>query len=1058
MRNRTAASSVLPGLLFAGWMALAQTPSAQLDKSRPAPASSSEKPASESTGGEQLSSKEVSALPLNKRDFSQLLLLAAGTQSDTNGAANFTQQFTVNGQRGSATVFAMDGVDTTDPEMGGATFSNFNVDAIQEIQSSSGVLPAEIGHGAAGYTAIVTKSGTNDLHGSLFEFIRNAAFDARNFFDRRSIAQPDRIPPFIRNEFGFANGGPLVIPGVYNGRDRTFYFGQYQGFRQVLGTTQVIPVPTLEERQGRDSSAIPGEVLLVPVDPQIAKVLARYPLPNDPQGPYGARTYATSSKVRTVSDQFSIRLDHKISNKSEFFARFNFNNVDGPLTNPSQTAIDPTFATRFFDHQRNFGMSYIRTQSPALILESYLGFIRATPNFPTLNGTQPGLVFGDSLYEGFNSASGSTIGAYGNLFQARQTVSWTRQKHAWKAGVEARVNLDTTVFGTAPNGTYSFGGGAAYSPVAIRSESGLHNIAPGDPLPDALTGFLTATPFSYTVTAAPLLFGQGERMGVAAVRRQAYNFFVQDTWKISARLAVAYGMRYELQSRISEANKQTAGFYVSDATGQHVDPLYQGGTANYLINSQPHYRFGGGGWGPRLSLDWKIDEHTVFRAGGAITTLLINLWQQNAVTGNLPIVVAPYVTAEPGRPVPFQNSARAVTLPQAYSISGEPIFKTGDSKDVAPNTEMDVMRFERDLAALSPDKEIRALAVQGMNPDLRNGYIGSWTAGLERSFGDIIASAAYVATAGVALGCIDSPNGYAGAEGAYAPYTLVDSQGRVQGGFGPIWIETSHSHSTYHSLQTSVGKNSLRAGLGFQASYTFSKSIDDTSAVLGGFFGGASGTLLQTSPQNPHNRASEKGPSTFDITHAFSFSAIQELRLDRAFPGMPRRLTTGWQLLGLGTLASGAPFTVFSGIQQTAAGSNGADRPDQVGTPVLSTSRTVREDYFGLGENNPSYFSIPIGIAGGSGPNSGRFGTLGRNTFRGPMFHNFDFSLIKDTAIGTGGHPERVMLQFRAEIFNAFNLVNMGLPANVIRGAGFGLISRTAGPSRQIQLSMKILY
>src|SRR5512141_3244768 len=163
------------------------------------------KPRTQTGGGEQLSSKQVSALPLNKRDFSQLLLLSAGTQTDTNGAANFTQQFTVNGQRGSATVFSMDGVDTTDPEMGGATFSNFNVDAIHEIKSSSGVMPAEIGHGAAGYTEIVTKSGTNELHGSLFEFVRNAAFDARNFFDRQSLAQPGRIPPFARNEFGVSS-------------------------------------------------------------------------------------------------------------------------------------------------------------------------------------------------------------------------------------------------------------------------------------------------------------------------------------------------------------------------------------------------------------------------------------------------------------------------------------------------------------------------------------------------------------------------------------------------------------------------------------------------------------------------------------------------------------------------------------------------------------------------------------------------------------------------------------------------------------------------------------
>lgn len=164
------------------------------------------------SGGEQLSSRQVSGLPLNKRDFSQLLLLAAGTMTDTNGSVNFTQQFAVNGQRGTTAVFAMDGLDTSDPELGGATFSNFNVDAIQEIDSSSGVMPAEIGRGAAGFTNIITKSGGAQVHGSVFEFVRNAAFDARNLIDHRSIVHPGRIPPFVRNEFGFTIGGLSPCP------------------------------------------------------------------------------------------------------------------------------------------------------------------------------------------------------------------------------------------------------------------------------------------------------------------------------------------------------------------------------------------------------------------------------------------------------------------------------------------------------------------------------------------------------------------------------------------------------------------------------------------------------------------------------------------------------------------------------------------------------------------------------------------------------------------------------------------------------------------------------
>src|SRR5512146_2842070 len=224
--------------------------------------------ASDVSGGEHLSSEQVSTLPLNARDFSQLLLLASGTMTDTNGAANFTQQFAVNGQRGSTTVFAMDGIDTTDPEMGGATFSNFNVEAIQEVRSSSGVMPAEIGHGAAGFTDIITRKGTDNLHGSVFEFLRNSALDARNFFDKRSPVSPGRIPPFARNEFGFTLGGPFVIPGLYNGSKRTYFFGQYEGFRQVLGTTQVLSVPSLEERQGMDTTAFPGDTLLVPLNSQ----------------------------------------------------------------------------------------------------------------------------------------------------------------------------------------------------------------------------------------------------------------------------------------------------------------------------------------------------------------------------------------------------------------------------------------------------------------------------------------------------------------------------------------------------------------------------------------------------------------------------------------------------------------------------------------------------------------------------------------------------------------------------------------------------------------------
>ena len=228
---------------------------------------------------------------------------------------------------------------------------------------------------------MITKSGTAHVHGDGFEFLRNSALDARNFFDRRNVANPGRIPPFRRNEFGFTNGGPVVLPGIYDGRQRTFYFAQYQGFRQVLGTTQVLSVPTLSERMGIDTTAFPGDTLIVPVNPQIKPVLDAYPLPNDPQGAYGARTYATSSRVTTVSDQFSVRIDHKISNEAQLFTRFNFDNTQGPVINPSQTAIDPSFGITFLDHERNAGLRYTRTVSTRLVLETTLGYLRSTPLF-----------------------------------------------------------------------------------------------------------------------------------------------------------------------------------------------------------------------------------------------------------------------------------------------------------------------------------------------------------------------------------------------------------------------------------------------------------------------------------------------------------------------------------------------------------------------------------------------------------------------------------------------------------------------------------------------------
>jgi hypothetical protein len=1018
----------------------------------------------QASGGEHLSTGEVSSLPLNERDFSKLLLLAAGTMTDTNGAANFTQQFAVNGQRGSAAVFAIDGADTTDPELGGATFSNFNVDAIQEVQSNSGVMPADTGHGAAGFTNVISKSGSNQVHGSVFEFVRNAAFDARNFFDHKSAVDTRRLPPFVRNEFGVTNGGPVFLPRIYDGRGKTYYFAEYQGFRQVLGTTQVFPVPTQAERQGIDvvtfpKDAIPVDTLTVPVNSSIVALLARYPLPNDPNGAYGARTYATSSKVVTNTNQASLRIDHRLSDKATLYLRASRNQVSGPTTNPDQTAIDPDFGVKFFDHQRSGAARYSRMLTPNFSFQTTLGYIRSTPLFITSNQTQPAIAFGDGLFEGFNSADGSIFGSYGNVYQLKHDMVYTHGAHSFKWGAELRFNRDTTIFGLNPNGLYTFGGGTAFSPVFIPSASGKHDIHPGDPLPDSLTGLLTATPFSYTVTAAANLTPKGNKFDEAAVRREAYNFYFLDTWKATARLSVNYGLRYEVNSQIHEAKHRTSLAIPIGPNGKPADFLAPGTKQIYVYNPQPPYAMDWNGWGPRLSVDYGLTKHTTLHAGGAITTILPNLWLENYVTGAFPFVFQPLVTAQLGFPLNFQNSVVPVTLPPVYTTQGNLLFASGSSSNLPANTPMDVQRFQNDLAALTPGHQVQLFSAISIDPHLRNGYIGTDTLGIDQEIGSVKLSASYVGTVGVHLASVLSPNGYGGADPAFARFTQFNSAGQAIGGFGPESVMCTGAHSSYHALQTSVSQNTPRMGLSFQASYTFSKSIDDTSAVPGGI-SGSGGVILQTLPQDPFNPKADKGPSTFDVTHVFTLSLIQRLPLERVgfLHPLGKTLTKGWQLLDITTLTTGPPFTVYSGVQQTGVGAGGTDRPNLLAMPNFSTSRSAREDYFGMGKANCSFFQIPNNIPCDTGQNRGGFGTLGRNTFRGPGFRDFDIALIKDTAFGHRGNGELANLQFRAEFFNIFNEVNFGLPSNIVRGSGFGIISRTAGPSRQIQFSLKLNY
>src|ERR1700739_541711 len=878
--------------------------------------------AASGTSEEKLSSQKVNELPLNGRDFSTLLLLAAGTMTDVNGQTNFTQQFAINGQRGVEAVFAMDGADVSDPEMGGSTFTNFNVDASQELQSSSGWMPTDIGRGAAGFTNIVTRSGKSGFHGSFFEFLRNSALDARNYFDHPSIADPGRIPPFRRNEFGFTNGGPVVLPNVYDGRDRTFYFVQYQGFRQVLGTTQVLAVPTAAERSGQDIVKYPDgstdtlQIAGTPnspgVNPAIASVLARYPLPNNPTGAYGARTYAAPSNVNTDADQFSIRIDQKVGAKGQLFGRFNYDNLTGPTTNTDQTLLDPSFGVQYVDRQRNGVITYTRTASPRFLWSTSLSFTRTTPSFVTPNHTDPALKFNDGLYEAYNSAAGSVMSAFGNLFQGQLNSAWTSPRHVVKWGAEARLNRDTTYFGISPNGEYDFGGGTVYSPVFIPSASGQHDVQPGQPLPDTMSSLLLGYPYGYTIAVAPPYASNGARIGPAAINRNDMNVYIEDTWKINPEWTLEYGLRYELYTPISERAHRTSSFLNS------FPPAGVG--QEYLINLQPTYQTDWSGWGPRVQVDWNAPHGVHVHMGGAITVIPPNIWQDNLLTGSTPYVVYPRVNAAQNGEISYGFQITPDELPQVYNTAGVNVLASGDPKKVPANTVMDVNRYQQDLAALAPSHQLSLLSLAGIDRRFGNGYLQTWTLGLERAFGGLTADVAYVGTSAFRLPRMSYPNAYPGADPSFARFTNFDGSGALTGGFGFESVVTATSHSSYNALQTSLSGNVGHGGPSLQAGYTWGKSLDDVSGILGGT--GSTGAVTVFSPQDPFDTQAERGRSSFDVTHAFTLSAAQGLHFEHLGlqSDRTRLLTKGWELLTISTITSGFSFTLYSVIQQNGSG------------------------------------------------------------------------------------------------------------------------------------------
>lgn len=986
------------------------------------------------TLGGLVSGQQVSTLPLDGRDITNLILLQPGVNIETNSSFPFESFVAGNGNRGTTGASYLDNIDTSDNELGGGQFSNFNLDAIAEFKVLQNNYSAEYGRGSGIIVTMVSKSGTNQWHGSAFEFLRNSKLDSRNFFT-------SNVPPFKRNEFGATFGGPITIPGVYKGRDRTFFFLQYAGFRQRRGEATVFAVPTPQERQGMvDIMGANGkpDQLLVPLDPVAETVLKRYPLPNRPSGSFGPRTFEGTASLPINRDQWSTRVEHRFSDKDSIFGRFTFNNNLQKSVDTVAAIEDPSFSPRIRVNQLNLGLTETHIVTPTLLNTFRFGWTVSDEFIGPGTQTVTQSTFSDGSLANFGPDT-AIFDLHPETWTYNDNINWTRGRHSITAGFEFRRVRDNE-FGASvggPNGFFNFQPGQLL-PVAIPSASGNNNLPVGAPSPSSLTSFLVGAPSFYQRTLAFPGFGPtGGGFAPFGIRRWHLAGWFQDDFKWTRKLTLNLGLRYEYNSVPIEVAGRLAGI-VDDST-------FEGGKIfrRLVLNPDPIYFPDRTGFGPRFGFAYKLAERTVLRGGfGIFTNLPLTQTADQQAFG------FPFASTAARNNPPFSLTPLPVFgLPVLTDLQGNPLPPGGDTKKVPLNTPVDLAPVAAFFGG--------PLLVNYTTTNFRNGYTMAGNLTLERELpGDVVLQGAYVTNNAVKLYASEYPNAYAGAGPQFTPYTSRSP------GLGEFQLTDNHAHSTYHSLQAMARKASTRHGLQFQASYTWSKSIDNATTVFNG--PATNSGILQN---NPFCWRCEKSVSSFDFPHRFVLNFTYAIPLDTWHPVSfaPRRLTQGWQILSIIQAQSGFPFTINSPFGTKTFGTDQyvgfqATRPDLVRQPTLKTGGGPEEQFFSDavvadGTNLTQQFFATPGCPTSQCPAQDRPGNLGRNTVRTHHFSNFDFSVVKDTKI-----TESSTIQFRAEFFNLFNQHAFGSPGQVLGSPGFGISSSTVLSERQIQFGLRFIF
>ncbi|HLY15707.1 MAG TPA: carboxypeptidase regulatory-like domain-containing protein [Bryobacteraceae bacterium] len=961
-----------------------------------------------STLGQVIDGRLVHELPLNERNFLSFALLAPGSQLPVSGSQNSTQggAVSVNGAREQSNNFLLEGVDNNDPYIN-QYVALPSIDAIQEFKVQSGNYSAEFGRSGGAQVNVILKSGTNQFHGVLFEFLRNRNLDAKNFFDQpycTATSVPGTcgpIPSLDRDQFGGTFGGPIR-------KDRTFFFVSYEGLRLRQATTREATVPSQYQKQ-----LIPEILSLAgyPENPSGLAILNLYPAANVGPNLTMSNTFVSSPVIRNAENLGLIKVDHHVGRNdtiSAHWAIFDENRFN-PFDPVNSFTNLPGYGSFTLNDGQNGGLSWNHVFTSAAINEFRVGFNRMRAGaFQQSygNNLSAQLGFPDVLtnpvdlgYPEVNILGFDGIGEPLNYPQDRHdttvhfsdNLSIIKGRNQFKFGADIRdIQIDNYLDFVA-RGDWFFEAGA---------EGGNTLATPGEALAQLVAG---APDYAVAV--------KGDTFNT--VRSIGMNYYIQDDIHVVPRLLLNVGLRYEYNSPgVEDHNRYSVPDLSANSAACTPVPDCQFIPAGTNGIPRSTYNPTVTDFAPRIGIAWRPmkTERWVVRAAYGIF--------YDAGIFNINVF-------------PRFN-------PPFYDLS------------YYPNNSSGVLSIQQILnqpatAIVEPNMIAR---------NFRDGYMQQWNVDLQYEVRPYwMVDAAYVGSKGTHLSDVRDLNQVNPVTGL-APYPQ----------FSSILFVESGAASSYNSLQLRTERRAA-LGLTFLAAYTFSKSIDDVSAV----FGGSVGSGL---PQNSQDPQADRGVSDFNVAHRLVVSSVYDLPFGRKWvthPGWRRSVLGNWQAAGIFSAQTGSPFTVNLPASQSGsaiAAFGNPYRPDLVSNPYVpgpvmanpnpACHTTISQG--GLAAEVVDQPSSWFNTCAFAEPPAGQFGNAGRNIMTGPGFANLDYSMYRNITLGRENHR----LQLRAEVFNLFNHPNFDIPNHVFGGPNFGEIlsvnSYGNKPPRQIQLGLKYIF